>query len=83
MKRSVALLGAGFVVLVCGNVFATNSKHPNIDQADKALTQANAAILRAQAANEFDMGGHAQQAKEQIQQAITQLQAAVQYVDSK
>jgi hypothetical protein len=84
MRKTTAILGATLAVLVCGNVFAGNTKHehPNLDQAAKTLAEANAAVIRAQQANEFDVGGHAQQAKDDVQQALTQIQAAVQYLNS-
>ena len=51
-------------------------KHPNLTAAHEALKDADAKITKAQAANEYDMGGHAAKAKELIGQAMTELKAA-------
>lgn len=43
--------------------------HPNLAAAQKLIDQAWAKISRAQRANEFDMDGHAQKAKDLLEQA--------------
>jgi len=51
-------------------------RHPNLQKAYTALNNATSAISAAQTANEFDMEGHAAQAKTLISQAQTQLDQA-------
>jgi hypothetical protein len=51
-------------------------KHPNLAQAQRLVTQAWEKITAAQKANEFDMGGHAQKAKDLLDQVNVELKAA-------
>lgn len=44
-------------------------RHPNLAAAQRLIDQAYQKIGDAQRANEFDMGGHAQKAKELLDQA--------------
>ena len=76
MKRTLAILGAGFVVLVCGNGIAGNDKHPNLTHATDALNHASDALTAAQNANDFDMAGHAAAAKSDIADALKQVALA-------
>ena len=82
MKRWMlaALLGSA---LVSGAVFAKGpaqnvsaKKHPNIAAAQKLVAQAYDKVVAAQKANEYDLGGHAQKAKELLEQANNELKAA-------
>ena len=52
------------------------NKHPNLAAAQADLTRAWNKILDAQKANEFDLGGHAQKAKDLIDQANKELKQA-------
>ena len=49
-------------------------KHPNLTAAHKDLEAAVTKITAAQKANEYDMAGHAQKAKELIDQALVELE---------
>ena len=51
-------------------------KHPNLAAAQMHCQMAFDKITAAQAANEFDMGGHAAKAKELLEQASAELKAA-------
>lgn len=51
-------------------------RHPNIAAAQKLCAQAYQKIVAAQEANEFDMDGHAQQAKTLLDQVNAQLKLA-------
>ena len=51
-------------------------RHPNIAAAQRLTTQAFEKITAAQQANEFDMDGHAQKAKELLDQTNHELAAA-------
>ncbi len=51
-------------------------KHPNIAAAQHLTAQAYEKIIAAQKANEYDLGGHAEKAKELLDQANRELKAA-------
>jgi hypothetical protein len=53
-------------------------KHPNLAAAQKHSTQAYEKIVAAQKANEWDMQGHAQKAKELLDQVNVELKLAAQ-----
>ena len=53
-------------------------RHPNLAAAQRLSAQAFERIKQAQEANEFDMQGHAQKAKELLDQANNELKAAAQ-----
>jgi hypothetical protein len=50
--------------------------HPNLAAAQRLCDQAYNKIVSAQQANEWDMNGHAQKAKELLDQANRELKAA-------
>lgn len=52
------------------------ARHPNIAAAQRLCTQAWEKIVAAQQANEFDMQGHAQKAKEMLDQVNKELKLA-------
>lgn len=51
-------------------------RHPNLAAAQRLSSQAYQRILDAQEANEWDMNGHAQHAKELLDQVNRELSAA-------
>ena len=51
-------------------------RHPNLAAAQRLCTQAYERISQAQAANEWDMEGHAQKAKELLDQVNHELKEA-------
>jgi hypothetical protein len=51
-------------------------RHPNIAAAQRLVEQAFNKIVAAQDANEFDLGGHAQKARELLDQANKELKQA-------
>jgi hypothetical protein len=54
----------------------TRAAHPNIAAAQRLSAQAYQRILDAQRANDWDMAGHAQKAKELLDQANNELRQA-------
>jgi hypothetical protein len=52
------------------------ARHPNIAAAQKLCTDAWEKIVAAQKANEFDMQGHAQKAKDMLDQVNKELKLA-------
>ena len=70
--------------LLCGGILLAQKpprdvsprRHPNLAAAQRFLDQAYQKITAAQAANEFDMNGHAAKAKELLEQADKELKEA-------
>ena len=54
----------------------SESKHPNLAQAQQFLDTAYTKIVEAQKANDFDMKGHAVKAKDYLEQANKELKLA-------
>ena len=54
----------------------SGARHPNIAAAQRLTDQAYNKIVAAQQANEWDMDGHAQKAKELLDQANRELKVA-------
>ena len=83
MKNKALMAGAVALLLGGGVVLAQRPKddvsgrrHPNLAAAQRLSTQAYEKIGAAQAANEFDMKGHAQKAKELLEQVNNELKEA-------
>ncbi len=54
----------------------SHHRHPNLAAAQRLSAQAFEKIVAAQRANEFDLGGHAQKAKDLLDEANRELKAA-------
>jgi hypothetical protein len=85
MKKRVFLLVVGMLVLSGSAVFAAEpvlnvspKMHPNLAAAQRLSRQAFNKIVAAQKANEWDMEGHAQKAKELLDQVNNELKLAAQ-----
>jgi F0F1-type ATP synthase membrane subunit b/b' len=83
MKRIMLLAVAVAVAVLAGTAFAqkpvrdvSHRRHPNLAAAQRLSQQAFEKIVAAQKANEFDMQGHAQKAKELLDQANNELKQA-------
>lgn len=85
MKRSIVLrVFLVSTLLVTGVIFAqkrparnvSGARHPNIAAAQRLSQQAYERIVMAQKANEFDMDGHAQKAKDLLEQVNSELKQA-------
>ena len=79
---TAAVLG---VALLCGGYLFgqrperdIGRRHPNLAAAQRLCAQAFEKITQAQAANEWDMEGHAQKAKELLDQVNHELKEAAQ-----
>ena len=57
-------------------------KHPNLAEAQDLIYQAHAKIRDAQTANEFDMGGHAKKALDDLATAAGLIRKAAEYANS-
>ncbi len=58
-------------------------KHPNLAAAQKLSNEAFEKIIAAQKANEWDMNGHAQKAKELLEQVNSELKLAAEAANAK
>jgi len=83
MKRNLLKVSLG-AALLCGSLAVAQkpaqnvnpNRHPNLAAAQRLSEQAYNKIVAAQEANEWDMQGHAQKAKELLEQANQQLKLA-------
>ena len=82
MAKLSVIVGTLGLALVAGSVSArpadnvSPARHPNIAAAQRLSTQAYEKIVAAQKANEFDLNGHAQKAKELLDEVNRELKAA-------
>jgi hypothetical protein len=84
MMRKTLLSVLAFMFLCTGMVFAQKKpaqnvspkRHPNLAAAQRLSAQAYQKVIAAQQANEWDLGGHAQKAKELLDQANQELKQA-------
>ena len=81
-KTRLAVPVLGSLLLIGGLAIAqpkrniNPGRHPNLAAAQRLSQQAYEKIVAAQQANEWDMQGHAQKAKELLDQANQQLREA-------
>ena len=82
MKRIIIVAILALVLIGTTTVLAgparniSAKKHPNLAAAQGLVEKAYNKITMAQKANEFDLGGHAQKAKELLEQASAELKLA-------
>jgi len=85
MKKSIFAGVCALLLVVAGVVFAAQPpparnvnphRHPHIAAAQQAAHRAFNQILEAQRANEWDLGGHAQRAKDLLDQVNNELKLA-------
>ena len=72
----IALLGGGVLLAQKPVDNVSGKRHPNLAAAQRLSTQAFEKIVAAQQANEWDMDGHAQKAKELLDQVNRELKEA-------
>jgi hypothetical protein len=77
------LLLAGSATLAAPPPDNVGRRHPNLAAAQRLCTQAWERISAAQRANEFDMQGHAQKAKDLLEQANRELKAAAEAANER
>ncbi len=71
-----ALLTVGAIALAQPKQNVNPGHHPNLAAAQQLSEEAYQKIVAAQQANEFDMGGHAAQAKSLLEKVNNQLRMA-------
>jgi hypothetical protein len=83
IKGRISLILLGLAFLVADVVIAqppkktvSGTRHPNLAAAQRLSKQAWEKIVAAQQANEWDLAGHAQKAKDFLDQANNQLKLA-------
>jgi F0F1-type ATP synthase membrane subunit b/b' len=82
--RNILLAGVvGALMLTSTGAFAKEparnvsaKRHPNIAAAQRLVQQAFEKVVAAQKANEYDMEGHAQKAKDLLEQVNAELKEA-------
>jgi len=71
---TLALMASAAIAKPADNV--SRHRHPNLAAAQRLSTQAFEKVVAAQKANEFDLGGHAQKAKDLLDEVNRELKAA-------
>ncbi|MFO0747792.1 MAG: hypothetical protein U1F43_19320 [Myxococcota bacterium] len=72
----ISTVSLGGVAMAKPTPNTSAKKHPNLHSAQVLIEKAYKKVEAAQKANEFDLGGHAQKAKELLDQANAELKAA-------
>lgn len=80
---AVLALSAAAVLARAPDNNISHQRHPNLSAAQRLTTQAYNRTVDAQRANEFDVGGHAQKAKELLEQANRELKEAAKASNAK
>jgi len=85
MSKSFVVILLAITLLLGGIAIAQKpvenvnpNRHPNLAAAQRLSQQAYQKVIAAQEANEWDMNGHAQKAKELLEQANQELKEAAQ-----
>jgi hypothetical protein len=73
----------GVLLFAAGVAVGQGPRHPNLLEAQELIGRAWTKILDAQKANEFDMGGHAQKAKEALDVASREVKLAAEAANRK
>jgi hypothetical protein len=74
----VSALSAGAALAQRPEQTVSTVRHPNLSAAQRFSQQAWDKIVAAQGANEWDLGGHAQRAKDLLEQVNSELKLAAQ-----
>lgn len=89
MKKTLLGLLLGAALFVGGMAFAQKPvenvnphRHPNLAAAQRLCDQAYNKIVAAQQANEWDMEGHAQKAKDLLDQANRELKKSAEWANA-
>ncbi|MBN3806406.1 hypothetical protein GXB81_25620 [Paraburkholderia sp. Ac-20336] len=89
MKRFISNAILANAVLCCAAAYAqtpphnVGDRHPNLRAAQHLVDQANRRIDDAQRANEWDLGGHAQRARDLLVQANEELKQAAETANTE
>jgi hypothetical protein len=89
MKKLLLVAVAGIALAVAGAAVATPKttvspvRHPNLAEAQRLCGQAWDKVRDAQAANKFGMGGHAERAKQLLEEASQEIKLAADVLEKK
>jgi len=84
--RSIAVIGFLAASLACAQEPVQNidrERHGNLATAQKLVREAFDRLTEAQAANNYDLGGHADKAKELLRQANEEIKLAAESANRK
>jgi len=83
IKTRIRTAGLGALLVLGGALIAQVPKenvskglHPNLARAQRQSQSAFESVVAAQQANEFDLGGHAQKAKQLLEEVNNELKLA-------
>ncbi len=82
LKKKIQIGIATLTLALVGTALAQRH-HPNLFAAEEHIDAAMAKVSEAQRANEFDMNGHAQRAKELLEQAKHEIHEAAVAADRR
>ncbi len=82
MALGMAIMG-GYALAKGPAENVSAKRHPNMAAAQRLTGQAYEKIIAAQKANEWDLGGHAQKAKEMLETANNELKLAAETSNEK
>jgi hypothetical protein len=80
---SVAFVLATSAAMAAPPVDNVGHRHPNLAAAQRLSTKAYEKIVAAQQANEWDLGGHAQKAKDLLDEVNRELKAAAETANAE
>jgi len=86
MKKKLQIGVAGLALLLTGAAIGQKvspGRHPNLAAAQNHIGMALNKISAAQAANEWDMNGHAAKAKQLLEQADSEIKQAAETANHK
>jgi hypothetical protein len=83
MLATMLTLGMTGVAMAKPAMNVSAKKHPNIAAAQKAAMLAFNKVVAAQKANEYDLDGHAQKAKDLLEQVNAELKLAAEAANKK
>ena len=89
MKNRIVTLIAASLLVIGATASAqperniSGRRHPNLAAAQRLSRQAYEKIMAAQSANEWDMNGHAQKAKELLDRANEELKMAAETANER
>ncbi len=79
----ISVLVAGTLAIAQPARNVSGARHPNIAAAQRLSQQAFEKIVAAQQANEWDLGGHAQKAKNLLEEVNRELKEAAETANKK
>jgi hypothetical protein len=82
-KTRILTAISGLLLFVAGVAVGQGPRHPNLLEAQELCHHAWTKIVDAQKANEFDLGGHAQKAKEHLEVAEREIRQAAEFANHK